>query len=196
MVASAFLAFTIFLSSCSSGGESNGQSGGSSDVTTRSAETAEEPGEEAIEASTPTRAREGGAPSTAATGYTPNEDKTRKNPRLEVTLGGTDGTKSSGRCVSGQHQTRLDGRVPDSFTFAASGDGLGCSIHRESDDTGVLRVVVEADNNSRSVQQTNADQSSIDFSYADGSFSASSSSSSSSSVSNSSSWSQSSQSSR
>lgn len=191
LIVSVLIAATVILSSCSSESGSNGHSDESPSGTAGSAATIEEPRGNTSEAP----AREDMA-ATSATSSTQAETIARTASQLEVALAGTNGTKFSGICVSGQQESRLDGRVPDSFTFAPSGGGLECSIEKEGNDASVLRVIVDAGDNGRSVQQTNADQSSINFSYADGGFSASSSSSSSSSGSNSSSSSRSSQNSR
>jgi hypothetical protein len=96
----------------------------------------------------------------------------------EVTLevGGDDGTRFSGVCSVGGQEKSISGRVPERYDYHPGGDKLECEIRKESG--GALEVVLTAGSKVRSVQQTNAQKSTINFIYSSGGISSSMSGSS------------------
>ena len=83
----------------------------------------------------------------------------------EVTLevGGDVGTRFSGVCFVGGEEKSISGRVPARYHYHPGGDKLECEIHKEG--SGSFEVVLTAGSNVRSVQRTNAQESTINFTY-------------------------------
>ena len=81
----------------------------------------------------------------------------------EVTLevGGDDGTRFSGVCSVGGEEENISGRVPARYDYHPGGDKLECEIHKEGG--GALEVVLAAGSNVRSIQRTDAQNSTINF---------------------------------
>jgi hypothetical protein len=96
----------------------------------------------------------------------------------EVTLEvrGDDGTRFSGVCFVGGEEKSINGRVPARYHYHPGGDKLECEIHKEGG--GSLEVVLTAGSNVHSVQRTNAQESTINFTYSSGGISSSMSGSS------------------
>ncbi len=121
-------------------------------------------------------ARAGDAEARANSG----EEVVGKNARgvREVTLevGGDDGTRFSGVCSVGGEEESISGRVPARYDYHPDGEKLECEILKEGG--GALEVVLAAGSNVRSVQRTNAPNSTINFTYSGGGISSSMSGSS------------------
>jgi hypothetical protein len=108
------------------------------------------------------------------------EEVVGKNARgarkITLEVGGDDGTRFSGVCSVGGEEKSISGRVPTRYDYHPGGDKLECEIHKEGD--GALEVVLVAGSNVRSVQRTDAPESTINFVYSGGGLSSSVSSSS------------------
>ncbi len=104
-------------------------------------------------------------------------DEARGGPQ-EVTLEllGTQGTEFSGACAVGDEEHALGGRVPERFNFELNGRGLDCQVRKQGAGAGSLRAVLAGDG-VHSVQQTDAPNATIRFSYSGRGVSSSTSSS-------------------
>src|SRR5215210_5015986 len=86
-------------------------------------------------------------------------------PEVVIRLEGDSRTTFSGLCAVGEEQIVLSGRVPKRFDFDLKGRRLSCRIEKRDGGTGDLKVVLVADEATRSVQQTNAPDGVIKVSY-------------------------------
>lgn len=89
----------------------------------------------------------------------------------EVTLelGGDPGVELSGSCRVGGEETKVSGRVPQSFTFDLRGRKLECEIRKRG--AGGLEVVLEAGNNSSAQRIDSSGDTTIVLVYDKGSVS-------------------------
>ena len=95
---------------------------------------------------------------------------------VTLDVGGDDGTRFSGVCFVGRQEKDISGRVPARYVFQPGGDKLECEIRKEG--SGALEIVLAAGSNVRSVQRTDAQKSTINFTYSNGGLSSSVSNSS------------------
>ena len=88
---------------------------------------------------------------------------------VEVTLRltGDPGTDFSGTCSAGGTERTLDGRVPERYVFAPGDRGLRCELR--TDDGGALGIFLTDGDGVSSEQQTTAGQSTLRFTYRNGS---------------------------
>jgi hypothetical protein len=98
------------------------------------------------------------------------EDRSRE---ITLKIGGTPGTKFSGRCSVGGVEEPLGGRVPARYVYESDAEKLECEIRKSS--AGALEVVLAAGTDVRSVQRTNAPGGIINFAYSGSSISSSTS---------------------
>ena len=129
---------------------------------------------------------EGSAPTRSATGSeegtlissTTDGEKTDETSPPEATLGmgpdspdvllrleGDPKTTFSGICTVGGRENVLSGRVPKRYTFDPKGEKLSCRIQKQDSGKGRLKVILTANNTTRSVQQTNTRGGVINISY-------------------------------
>ncbi|MDQ3506844.1 MAG: hypothetical protein M3494_02330 [Actinomycetota bacterium] len=81
-------------------------------------------------------------------------------------LEGDEGTRFSGLCAVGGEESVLSGEVPKRFTFADPGVfELSCRIQKQDERSGNLRVILLSGDTTRSVQQTNAPEGTIEVSF-------------------------------
>jgi hypothetical protein len=95
---------------------------------------------------------------------------------VALELLGTRGTEFSGTCAVGDEEHDLGGRVPERFTYELNGRDLDCQIRKQGAGDGSLRAVLAGDG-VHSVQQTDAPNATIRFSYSGRGVSSSTSSS-------------------
>ncbi len=98
------------------------------------------------------------------------EDRSRE---ITLKIGGTTGTKFSGRCSVGGVEETLGGRVPARYVYESDAEKLECEIRKSG--AGALEVVLAAGNYVRSVQRTSAPGGTINFAYSGSSISSSTS---------------------
>ena len=110
---------------------------------------------------------------------TTEQEKTETAPPPEATLGegpdspgivlrleGDPKTTFSGICTVGGKENVLSGRVPKRYTF--EGQKLSCRIQKQDSGRGRLKVILTANDTTRSVQQTNTSGGVIHITYAGG----------------------------
>ncbi len=95
---------------------------------------------------------------------------------VALELLGTKGAVLSGTCAVGDEEHDLGGRVPERFTYELNGRDLDCQIRKQGAGDGSLRAVLAGDG-VHSVQQTDAPNATIRFSYSGRGVSSSTSSS-------------------
>ncbi len=100
---------------------------------------------------------------------TPPEGTLEKEPGesgdVVIRLEGAAETRFSGICTVGEEEKIISGQVPKRFVFDLEGRSLSCRIQKQ-DSGGSLKVVLVVDDSTRSVQQTNTRQGTINLSYA------------------------------
>ena len=109
------------------------------------------------------------------------EETTASSPLPEATLGagpdspgvvlrieGDPKTTFSGLCTVGEEESVLSGRVPKRYAFDLDGQKLSCRIQKQDPGRGDLKVILTADDTTRSVQQTSAREGFINISYQGG----------------------------
>lgn len=89
-------------------------------------------------------------------------------PEVVLRLEGGPGTTFSGLCSVGDDQNVLGGEVPKRFTFDPGGRELSCRIQKRDDRRGALRVILIAGDTTRSVQQTNSPDGTVNVTYRGG----------------------------
>ncbi len=117
----------------------------------------------------------------ASTKTVQEEETTASSPLPEATLGagpedpgvvlrleGDPKTTFSGLCTVGREESVLSGRVPKRYAFDLDGKKLSCRIQKQDPGRGDLKVVLTADNTTRSVQQTSTHNGFINISYQGG----------------------------
>jgi hypothetical protein len=96
--------------------------------------------------------------------------------QVTLKVGGDEGTRFSGGCSVGGQEKVIGGRIPARYVYQPGGKKLECEIHKKGG--GALQVVLSAGSNVRSVQRTEAQQSTINIAYSSGALFSSVSSSS------------------
>ena len=86
-------------------------------------------------------------------------------PGVVIRLEGDPETTFSGLCSVGTAQKVLSGQVPKRFEFDPRGQRLSCRIEKRDNEGGDLKVVLDAGETTRSVQQTNTPGGVIKVSY-------------------------------
>ncbi len=115
---------------------------------------------------------------TLASTKTIQEETTVSSPPPEATLGagpdsrgvvlrleGDPKTTFSGICTVGGEENVLSGRVPKRYAFDLDGQKLSCRIQKQDPGRGELKVILTANDTTRSVQQTSARDGVINISY-------------------------------
>jgi hypothetical protein len=94
----------------------------------------------------------------------------RDSPGVVLRLEGDPKTIFSGNCaVEGRESmVVISGQVPKRYAFDLRGRRLSCRIQKRNPGEGELKVILTADDTTRSVQQTNSPNSVINVSYASG----------------------------
>ena len=144
----ALLAVFLFAGACS--GEDPAEGPGSTGRTT---------GSEEDTLISSTTGREKTEPPEATLGAEP------ASPGVVLRLEGDPTTTFSGICTVGGRESVLSGRVPKRYAFDPEGEGLSCRIQKQDRDEGSLKVILSADDTTRSVQQTNVRGGVISISY-------------------------------
>ena len=106
----------------------------------------------------------------------PEGNVEEKNGPQEVTLRitGELGTRFSGGCSVGGEERSLSGRTPERYAFEPRGKKLECEVRKGGE--GALEIVFADGESVRSVQRTNAGESTTRFVYSNGGISSSTSS--------------------
>ena len=124
-----------------------------------------------------TGGREGGTPASLTTVQEKTEDtspqratlgKGPDSPGIVLRLEGDPKTTFSGICTIGDKESVLSGRVPKRYAFRPKGQKLSCRIQKQDSGRGSLKVILTANDTTRSVQQTNTSGGVIHISYAGG----------------------------
>jgi hypothetical protein len=90
------------------------------------------------------------------------------SPGVVLRLEGDPKTTFSGICAVGRKESVLSGRVPKRYAFDLEGEGLSCRIQKQDPGEGSLKVILTADDTTRSVQQTSVRGGIISISYKGG----------------------------
>jgi hypothetical protein len=99
------------------------------------------------------------------TAATAGEGTAQGPPDAVLRLEGDSGTRFSGICTVGDERTVINGRVPKRFAYELGGEELSCQIQKRGEGSGTLKVTLIAGQSTRSVQQTNSPEGTIDISY-------------------------------
>jgi hypothetical protein len=83
-------------------------------------------------------------------------------------LEGDPKTTFSGLCTVGGEENVLSGRVPKRYAFDLDGQRLTCRIQKQDSGKGELKVILTANDTTRSVQQTSTHKGLINISYQGG----------------------------
>ncbi len=146
-VFAALLVAALLIAGCS--GDENGSTGtGSTDFPSRTL------------AATPE--------TTATTSAAPTPGTTSGASGVVLRLEGDAGINFSGICTTGTEDSVLVGQVPKSYNFNLRGQGLACQIKKQSPGNGSLRAILLAGDNTRSIQQTESQESTISIAYSGG----------------------------
>lgn len=131
---------------------------------------AEEPRKEPREEPRETTAQPATVPETTAEGppKVTLQEEPGGRPEVVLRLEGAPKTIFSGLCSVGDEQNVLGGRVPKRFTFDLEGRELSCRIQKRDEGRGALKIILVAGNTTRSVQQTNSPDSTINVTYRGG----------------------------
>ncbi len=149
-LAAALLTLSLFAGACS-----GDDSAGGPDSTGRTTGP-----EEGSPVSSPTgRAKTEPSPPEATLDAEPD------SPGVVLRLEGDPKTTFSGICAVGGRESVLSGRVPKRYAFDTEGEELSCRIQKQDRGAGSLKVILSADETTRSVQQTNARGGVISISY-------------------------------
>ena len=90
------------------------------------------------------------------------------SPGVVLRLEGDPKTTFSGICTVGGKESVLSGRVPKRYAFDPKGQELSCRIQKQDPGESRLKVILTANDTTRSVQQTNARGGLINISYKGG----------------------------
>ena len=101
-------------------------------------------------------------PPEATLGAEPN------SPGVVLRLEGDPKTTFSGLCTVGGEESVLSGRVPKRYAFDLDGQELSCRIQKQDLGKGDLKVILTANDTTRSVQQTSTRNGFINISYQGG----------------------------
>jgi hypothetical protein len=88
------------------------------------------------------------------------------SPGIVLRLEGDPGTTFSGICTVGGKENVLSGRIPKRYAFDAK--ELSCRIQKQDSGRGRLKVILTANDTTRSVQQTDTRGGVIHLSYEGG----------------------------
>ncbi len=134
-------------------------------------------GNDTGEGSGPTRSTTGSEEGTLVSSTT-GQERTDSTSPPEATLGvgpdapdvvlrleGDPKTTFSGICTVGAKENVLSGRVPKRYTFDPKGERLSCRIQKQDSGKGRLKVILTANDTTRSVQQTSTRGGVINISY-------------------------------
>ncbi len=91
-----------------------------------------------------------------------------EDPGVVLRLEGDPKTTFSGLCTVGREESVLSGRVPKRYAFDLDRKKLSCRIQKQDTGRGDLKVVLTADDTTRSVQQTSTHNGFINISYQGG----------------------------
>jgi hypothetical protein len=105
---------------------------------------------------------------TAATSASPPPGTTGSVFGVVLRLEGDAGTSFTGVCTTGAENSVLVGQVPKSYSFDLQGQILSCQIKKQSPGNGSLRTILLTGDNTRSIQQTESQESTINISYSGG----------------------------
>ena len=93
-------------------------------------------------------------------------DATAPSGEVTLKIEGGPGTEFSGTCViGGKEEKKVSGRVPKRFIYQLEGQPLECEISKQSSNSGQMKVVFSAGDNTNSVQQTSTPGGSITLRY-------------------------------
>ena len=90
------------------------------------------------------------------------------SPGVVLRLEGDPETTFSGLCAVGGEESVLLGKVPKRYAFDLNGKKLSCRIQKQDPGRGDLKVILIADDTTRSVQQTSSREGFINISYQGG----------------------------
>ena len=144
---------TAFLFAWACSGEDHGEGSGSTGRTTGG------PEEGTLVSSTTRPEKTEPSPPEATLGAGPD------SPGVVLRLEGDPRTTFAGICTVGGKGSVLIGRVPKRYTFDPEGQGLSCRIQKRDRGRGSLKVILIADNTTRSVQQTSVRGGVINLRY-------------------------------
>ena len=102
---------------------------------------------------------DGTSPPEATLGVEPD------SPDVVLRFEGDPRTSFSGICTVGGRENVLSGRVPKRYTFDPKGERLSCRIQKQDSGEGRLKVILTANDTTRSVQQTRTRGGVINISY-------------------------------
>jgi hypothetical protein len=88
------------------------------------------------------------------------------SPGIVLRLEGDPKTTFSGLCTVGGKENVLSGQVPKRYAF--EGQKISCRIQKQDSGKGSLKVILTANDTTRSVQQTNTRGSVMNISYTGG----------------------------
>lgn len=103
-----------------------------------------------------------------------NVEKNDGPQKVTLRITGDPETRFSGACSVGEEERSLNGRTPQRYAFEPRGKTLECRVRKESE--GALEIVFADGEGVRSVQRTNAGESTVGFVYSDSGISSSTSS--------------------
>ena len=146
---------TIFFLAGGCSGDDSGKGSGPAGETTRSEETTT-----LASLTTEQEKTEDTSPQRATLG------KGTDSPGIVLRLEGDPKTTFSGICTVGGKENVLSGRVPKRYAF--KGQKISCRIQKQDSGRGSLKVILTANDTTRSVQQTNTRGDVIHISYAGG----------------------------
>jgi hypothetical protein len=124
-----------------------------------------------------TTGREGGTPASLTTVQEKTEDTSPEkatlgkgpgSPGIVLRLEGDPKTTFSGICTVGGKESVLSGRVPKRYAFRPRGQKLSCRIQKQDSGRGSLKVILTANDTTRSVQQTTTSGGVIHISHTGG----------------------------
>ena len=147
----ALLTALLFAGACS--GDDPGEGAGSTDRRTTG------PQEGTLVSSTTGQEKTEPSPPEATLGAGPD------SPGVVLRLEGDPRTTFAGVCTVGGKGSVLIGRVPKRYTFDPEGQGLSCRIQKRDRGRGSLKVILIADDTTRSVQQTSVRGGIITLAY-------------------------------
>ncbi|CAN5578641.1 hypothetical protein BH24ACT21_BH24ACT21_16050 [soil metagenome] len=99
------------------------------------------------------------------TGGTTGSTVGRREPDVVLRLEGDPKTTFSGICTAGTEESVIGGKVPKRYRFDLNSQSLSCRIQKRDPGNGSLRVVLLSGDSTRSVQQTESQDSIIRLSY-------------------------------
>ena len=121
-----------------------------------------------------TTGQEGGTPASLTTVQEKTEDTSPERatlgkgpgpPGIVLRLEGDPKTTFSGICTVRGKESVLSGRVPKRYAFRPRGQKLSCRIQKQDSGRGSLKVILTANDTTRSVQQTSSPGGVIHLSY-------------------------------